>query len=181
MTKHGEITVFWGTMFTGKSTNLIANLKEAGDGAICFKPYSDNRDEPDIIKTHDGLIYPVTRVEKASEILLYVKPGLTTVGIEEASLFFDDPTLIPTLQTLREIGIDVFVTGLDMDRHGVPFYQMPVIAAIADNCFKLRTRCSCGEFASLNYYKGDGTTFVARDDMYEPLCRTCFSKQEPSL
>lgn len=181
MTRVGEITVFWGTMFTGKSTNLIANLKEAGDGAICFKPVNDDRDAPDIIKTHDGMIYPVTRVEKASEILLYVHPGLTTVGIEEASLFFDDPTLIPTITTLRDIGINVYVTGLDMDRHGIPFGQMPQIAAIADNCFKLRTRCSCGAFASLNYYKGDGTTFVARDDMYEPLCRTCYSKREPSL
>lgn len=176
--KIGEIIVYWGSMFTGKTKSLIRHLKEAGEGAICFKPMIDTRYGLDIIRSHDGEEFPVTPIKQASEILLLLEPTITTVGIDEASLFYDDPTLVPTVQTLRKMGYKVVITGLDMDRFGRPFGQMPVLAAIADQCYKLRTTCKdCGDASSIQYFKGKEGDYIGGAEKYEPLCWDCYFRK----
>ncbi|MEC0276819.1 thymidine kinase [Peribacillus frigoritolerans] len=178
MKRMGEITVYWGSMFSGKTSALIEDLINAGEGAVCFKPLVDNRDPEDLIKTHDGVEFPATTIKEASQILYELDYGVTTVGIEEASLFMDDPTLLPTIELLRNRGLDVIVTGLDMTSEGEPFGQMPHIAAISDNCLKFHASCAeCTDFASISYYKKGkkDTVAVGGADKYLPLCRECWS------
>jgi len=183
MKKIGEITLYWGSMFTGKTTKLIEELIKAGEGAICFKPIIDNRFENEVIKTHNGHEFPATAIKQASEIFLLINKDIQLIGIDEVSLFGNDRTLIPTIETLRDIGYNIVLSGLDMDRHGKPFGQMPAIAAIADNVFKLRTICaSCGDKASISSLKTNDTdslVLIGGENEYEPLCRTCYSKRLP--
>lgn len=152
MFKIGELKVYWGSMFSGKTSQLIKDLMQEGTGSICFKPTNDDRDE-DVIRTHDGIEFPATPIYQASMIFMLLDEEVTTIGIEEASLFLDDPTLIPTVETLRDMGYKVIVTGLDLTAEDVPFGQMPYIAALADECIKFRAKCAdCGEKASNSFY-----------------------------
>lgn len=179
----GTLAVYWGSMFSGKTSALIEDLLAVGTGAICFKPAVDNRDSVDLIKTHDGIEFPATTVDEASQILYLLDSEITTIGIEEASLFMDDPTLVPTIEVLRNMGYDVIVTGLDMTAEGKPFGQMPTIAAISDDCYKFNTTCvSCKEtgvikWANMSHFKGGQkeTVEVGGSDKYEPLCRECWN------
>lgn len=179
MKRMGEVTLYWGTMFAGKSTRLITDLLRAGDGAICFKPATDTRDAKDVIVTHDGIEFPVTTVRRASEMFLYLEPRITTIGIEEVSLFYDDPTLLPTIKALRDMGYDLVMTGIDRNLKDEPFCQMGEVACLADNAIKLRATCiECGAPASMNYFKGeDKTNLIGRADKWDALCRTCYSKR----
>lgn len=174
----GEVKVFWGGMFSGKTTALIEELLSAGDGAICFKPKVDTRWDKHTIRTHSGLEFPVTPVERPSHIIGLLDSSITTVGIDEASLFLDDDSLIPTIEVIRDLGFNVVVSGLDKDRNGKPFGQMPLIAAIADQAVKLRARCNdCGNLASYSFLKGKDSDSIIRvggEDEYEPLCRPCY-------
>lgn len=179
MRQVGELTVYWGSMFSGKTSKLIADLVMAGEGSICFKPSNDVRDD-EVVRTHDGFEFPATAVDSASMIFMLLDSEITTIGIEEASLFLDDPTLIPTLDTLREMGYRVIVTGLDLTAEGEPFGQMPQVAAIADNAIKFRAKCAkCSEKASISHFKGGQKSLVevGGADKYEPLCRECWSKE----
>lgn len=180
MREVGTVTVYWGSMFSGKTTQLIKDLMYAGEGSVCFKPSTDNRDNEDIVRTHTGDEFPATVVEEASQILLLLDSEVTHIGIEEASLFLDDPTLVPTIECLREMGYHVIVTGLDLTAEGVPFGQMPNIAAISDYCYKFYAKCAeCGGRASISHYKGGQKSVieVGGADKYEPLCRKCCSKK----
>ncbi len=176
----GEVTLYWGTMFAGKTTRLIQDLKQAGEGAICFKPATDTRYSHNISKTHDGVEFPVITIKQASDIFLLLEPHITTIGIEEASLFYDDPTLIPTIITLRDMGYNVIITGIDRNLKDEPFCQMHKIAALADNCIKLRAKCvQCGRPASMNYFKGeDKSNLIGGADKWEPLCRSCYMERK---
>lgn len=177
MKRVGELRVYWGSMFSGKTTQLIKDLTNDGIGSICFKPSRDVRDN-DVVRTHDGFEFPATPVGQASMIFMLLDSDITTIGIEEASLFLDDPTLIPTVKTLRELGYKVIVTGLDLTAEDKPFGQMPIIAAIADECIKYRSKCvECGEKSSISYFKGGKKEVVevGGQDKYAPLCRTCYS------
>ena len=181
MKKIGELTVYWGSMFSGKTTRLIEDLQKAGEGAICFKPATDVRDADDVIKTHDGTEFPATPVTAASMIFMLLDNAVTTVGIEEASLFLDDPTLIPTINLLRNMGYQVVVTGLDLTAEDTPFGQMPKIAAMSDECVKMRAVCSdCGEKASNSFYTGGlkGVVEIGGKDKYMPLCRNCYATKQ---
>lgn len=177
MTQIGELTVFWGGMFSGKTTKLVNELVKAGEGAICFKPGTDDRASMDAVKTHDGIEFPATAVGTASMIFMFLDNQITTIGIEEASLFINDPTLIPTIKTLRNMGYRVIVTGLDLTSDDEPFGQMPLIAAMADECVKLRSYCAaCGEKASNSYYTGikNDIILIGGSEKYAPLCRSCY-------
>lgn len=176
MKKVGELKVYWGSMFSGKTSQLIKDLMEDGTGSICFKPSNDNRDD-DVVRTHDGIEFPATPIYSASMIFMLLDDEITTIGIEEASLFLDDPTLILTIETLRDMGYKVIVTGLDLTAEDVPFGQMPYIAALADECVKFRATCAdCGEKASNSYYMGEKKELVeiGGKEKYKPLCRSCY-------
>jgi thymidine kinase len=179
--KVGSIKVYWGSMFSQKTTHLIRDLQSAGEGAVCFKPATDNRDAVDIIRTHDGTEFPAVTVDEAWQIMWLLDDTTTHIGIEEASLFLDDPSLIPTIEMLRDMGYHVIVTGLDLTAEGAPFGQMPIIAAIADECIKLRATCAdCGNPASISHYKGrkKGVVAIGGANLYEPLCRDCWTKKK---
>lgn len=174
---YGTVKVYWGTMFAGKTTKLINDLIQAGDGAICFKPKQDTRYEEGIIRTHDGAEFPAIVVENAEELFKLVLADLnriTTVGIEEASLFSDDEMLVDVVRKLRELGKNVIITGLDMDVHGEPFGAMPYLAAIADECYKLKAICSCGKPASNQIYFGTDGNMIGGSDKYKPACWQCY-------
>lgn len=181
--KVGEVTVYTGTMFGGKTSKLIDKMVGAGESSICFKPLLDNRAGDNVIKTHDGVELPVTSVKSASEILFLLEPTIKVVGIDEASLFYDDPTLIPTIEVLRDTGRDVYIAGLDRTFEDKPFGQMGSIMVMADVVKKLRAKCSCGELASVSTLKANVNTdskedLIGGEDKYEPMCRTCFYKTQ---
>lgn len=180
MIEPGEIILYWGPMFAGKTSHLVEHLKEAGEGAICFKPYIDDRDGLDVIKTHDGLEIPATPVKNALEILLCLDSEITLIGVDEASLFYGDPTLVPVLRVLREMGYTVIVTGLDRDYRDLPFGQVPEIAAIADQAIKLRAKCSCGKPATICWLKEDykdTKDLVGGEEKWEAVCRACYNRR----
>lgn len=176
MLELGFVEVYWGGMFTGKTTKLIKLLKEHSGEAVCFKPSTDNRDDG-VCRTHDGDEFPVITVNKAIDIFQYIPAGVKYVGIEEASLFLDDNTLLDTVNSLRNQGYHVIITGLDVTAEGVPFGQMPLVAAIADEAVKLHTKCAkCDGKSSISYRKGGKSTTVeiGGADKYLPLCRNCW-------
>lgn len=174
----GEIDFYWGTMFTGKTSRLIEELAKAGEKAMCFKPKADTRDDG-VIRTHDGTEFPVTQVRNAIDILPLLSEDITTVGIDEISLFGDDPSLIGTLELLRMLGYKVIATGLDRDYEDMPFGQSGMVATIADNCYKLRVKCGkCGErLASISHLKDkDADSHIGGSEKYIPLCRQCYNE-----
>jgi len=179
----GEITLYWGTMFSGKTTRLINDLIKADKGAICFKPLIDNRYSNDSIVSHDGLEFPATPIKQASEIFLLLTNDITTIGIDEVSLFENDLTLIPTIITLRDIGFNIILAGLDRTSEDRIFTNMAYLSAIADNCIKVRTICeSCHKnLATISFYIGDepktGDIKVGGSSDYKALCRACANKR----
>lgn len=183
MVEPGEIILYWGPMFAGKTSHLIKHLQEAGEGAICFKPYTDNRNGLDVIGSHDGFEIPATPLKSAYEIFKCLDNAITTIGIDEASLFYNDPFLIPTIKKLRDMGYTVILTGLDRDYRDLPFGQIPEIAAIADQAIKLRAKCICGKSATICYLKEKhkqpitARELVGGAEKWEVICRTCYNRR----
>lgn len=179
----GEITLYWGTMYSGKTSALINELIKACEGAICFKPVIDNRYSDDCVVSHDGIQFPATPIQKASEIFLLLDNKITTIGIDEASLFEDDPSFIPTVLKLRDMGYHVILAGLDRTSEDTVFSSMAYLAAVADNCIKLRTKCNdCKtNLATISFYIGKepktSAIKVGGVKDYIPLCRNCANKR----
>lgn len=179
----GEITLYWGTMYSGKTSALINDLIKAGEGAICFKPLIDNRYSNDCVVSHDGIEFPATPIQKASEIFLLLDNKITTIGIDEASLFENDPTFVPTVLKLRDMGYHVILSGLDRTSEDTIFTAMSYLASMADNCVKLRTKCSdCKtNLATISFYIGSepktSAIKVGGIGEYIPLCRSCANKR----
>lgn len=179
----GRLTVYWGPMFSGKTTQLIKDLLEAEEKSICFKPKIDNRYGVDEVRSHDGFSFPATPVKYASDILLLLTGNITTVGIDEGSLFENDETFIPTIKCLLEMGFNVIVSGLDMTSEGEPFNCMAYLAAIADECKKFKsTCCDCKQNDSyISFYIGEEQKTekikVGGNNLYIPLCKDCAYKR----
>ena len=178
----GELIVYWGSMFSGKTTRLIQDLTAHRDKSICFKPGTDTRDGVSTIKTHDGQKYHAITVDSPMEIMnLHLDPRFEVIGIEEASLFAEEESLIFVVSVLRDMGYKVIVTGLDMTSEGEPFGAMPHLAAIADHCEKLHAECAeCGGRGYISHYKGGqkGVVEIGGADKYEPLCLSCWEGSE---
>jgi thymidine kinase len=178
----GWIEVICGSMFSGKTEELIRRLKRvkiANLKAEIFKPVMDTRfDEKNII-SHDETKIPSTPVENSREILLLAE-GVDVVGIDEAQFF--DAEIIPVCEELALKGIRVIVAGLDMDYQGKPFGPMPDLLAVADFITKLHAICvKCGNIANYSYRKTrqEGQVVLGEKDMYEPRCRVCFQEGKP--
>jgi thymidine kinase len=173
----GWIEVICGSMFSGKTEELIRRLKRARLANLkveIFKPAIDDRYHRENIVSHDENSIISTPVTHARNILLLVD-DVEVVGIDEAQ-FFDD-SILDVCRILADKGVRVIVAGLDMDYTGKPFGQMPNLLATADFITKLHAICmKCGNIASYSYRKtaSKDQVVVGEKDVYEARCRTCF-------
>ena len=175
--KKGWMEVICGSMFSGKTEELIRRLKRveiAGQKGEIFKPAMDVRYDPLHIVSHDASRLRSTPVDNCYNILLLAS-DVEVVGIDEAQ-FFDD-SVIEVLELLTLRGTRVIVAGLDMDYTGKPFGPMPSLMARAEYVTKLHAICArCGDIASYSYRipKIDDRLLLGEKDVYEPRCRSCF-------
>lgn len=172
--RRGWIEVICGSMFSGKTEELIRRLKRARIANLqveIFKPSIDIRYDQEKIVSHDENAIMSTPVDNSQKILLLAQ-GVDVVGIDEAQFF--DPEITSVCQHLALQGIRVIVAGLDMDYLGKPFGQMPNLLAIADYITKLHAICvRCGNIASFSHRTANtqGQILLGEKDTYEPLCR----------
>jgi thymidine kinase len=173
----GWIEVICGSMFSGKTEELIRRLKRAKiarQKVEIFKPEIDKRYHDVNVVSHDENAILSTPVQSASEILLLTN-DVNVVGIDEAQ-FFDDE-LPAVCNTLASSGIRVIVAGLDMDYLGKPFGPMPALIAIAEDVTKVHAVCmNCGDLAQFTHrmVKDDHLVMLGEMESYEPLCRRCY-------
>jgi len=178
--KRGSIEVIAGSMFSGKTEELIRRLRRAKFANLkveIFKPSIDVRYSETRVVSHDEKSIMSTPVESANSILLLAE-GVEVVGIDEAQ-FFDD-SLIDVCTVLADRGIRVIVAGLDMDFTGRPFGPMPALMAIAEFVTKAHAICvRCGNLAHYSHRKtqDDKVVVLGEKDIYEPLCRICYIKE----
>ncbi len=180
--RRGWIEVICGSMFSGKTEELIRRLKRvkiANLKAEIFKPAMDTRYDEVKIVSHDTNYIQSTPVESSQSILLLAQDA-DVVGIDEAQFF--DAEIANVCEQLAIRGIRVIVAGLDMDYTGKPFGQMPNLLATADYITKLHAICvRCGNIANISYRKTASETQVllGEKDVYEPRCRHCAQKELP--
>ncbi len=175
----GWIEVICGSMFSGKTEELIRRLRRAQIAKLnveIFKPKIDTRYSDTEIVSHDAKTIKSIPVETAKEILEKIGEA-HVIGIDEAQ-FFDDE-IINVCNTLANQGIRVIVAGLDMDYLGNPFGPMPKLLAIAEYVTKVHAICMrCGNLANYSHRLSENESLVelGEKDKYEPLCRTCFNE-----
>lgn len=179
-TRKGWVEVICGSMFSGKTEELIRRLnraKIAKQKVEIFKPTIDTRyDEEDVV-SHNANKIQSTPVDSAEQILLMVN-DVSVVGIDEAQFF--DNQLVSVCNQLADRGIRVVVAGLDMDFKGVPFGPIPHLLATAEYVTKVHAICMhCGDLAQYSHrtIQGDDLVVLGETESYEPLCRTCFNKK----
>lgn len=175
--KRGSVEVIAGSMFSGKTEELIRRLRRAmfaGLKVEIFKPAVDTRYSEDKVVSHDEKSIMSTPVENASSILLLTS-GVEVVGIDEAQFF--DNSLIEVCTMLADNGTRVIVAGLDMDFSGKPFGPIPALMAVAEYVTKVHAICvRCGNLANYSHrkIKSDKVVILGEKDIYEPLCRSCY-------
>ena len=175
--RRGFIEVICGSMFSGKTEELIRRLKRvkiANLSVEIFKPKIDKRYHEQNIISHDENAIISTPIDNSQTILLLAQ-NVDVIGIDEAQ-FFDDQ-LPDVCDQLALRGVRVIVAGLDMDYQGRPFGQMPNLLAKADFITKLHAICvKCGNIANYSYRKTSVNNLVVlgEKDLYEPRCRTCY-------
>lgn len=175
----GRIEVVCGSMFSGKTEELIRRMKRAKfarQRVEIFKPSIDTRYSDVDVVSHDQTVIKSTPVESSSTILL-LSSDIDVVGIDEAQ-FLDDG-LVNVCNELANRGIRVIVAGLDMDFKGIPFGPMPALCAIADDVTKVHAICvKCGNLAYVSHrlVANDKRVLLGETSEYEPLCRECYQK-----
>lgn len=175
----GWIEVIVGSMFSGKTEELIRRLKRAKiarQRVEIFKPVVDTRYSEEQVVSHDSNSIHSTPVSNSSNILLLAS-DVDVVGIDEAQFF--DNGLVDVCNTLASNGVRVLVAGLDMDFRGKPFGPIPAILATAEYVTKVHAICmSCGDLAQFSHRKSQAENLVllGEKDIYEPLCRKCFTE-----
>lgn len=179
-TRHrGRIEVICGSMFSGKTEELIRRMKRAKfaqQNVEIFKPSIDTRYSNDDVVSHDANTIASTPIESSGSILL-LSSDKDVVGIDEAQ--FLDNGLIEVCNKLADSGTRVIVAGLDMDYKGIPFGPIPALCAIADEVTKVHAICvKCGHLAYVSHRlsKSDKRVLLGEQDKYEPLCRSCYQK-----
>ena len=175
----GWIEVITGSMFSGKTEELIRRLKRAKiakQQVEIFKPRIEVRYSVEEVVSHDENAIHSTPVDSSANIRLLAS-GVEVVGIDEAQ-FFDDG-LVEVCNQLANSGIRVIVAGLDMDYKGVPFGPIPGLLAIAEYVTKVHAICvRCGSLANYTHRLSDDDKLIVlgETDIYEPLCRICYAK-----
>ncbi len=176
--KRGWIEVVCGSMFSGKTEELIRRLKRAQfakQKVEIYKPQIDTRYHEEKVVSHSGLEIMSTPVPASANILLLAN-DVDVVGIDEAQFF--DMELVNVCKQLADSGVRVIVAGLDMDFKGNPFGPMPDLLACAEYVTKVHAICmECGSLAHISHRKTSDTNLVllGETDSYEPLCRDCYN------
>jgi len=177
--QRGRIEVICGSMFSGKTEELIRRLKRATfakQKVEIYKPAIDTRYSEENVVSHDSNSILCTPVNTSESILL-LTGGVDVVGIDEAQFF--DENLVAVCNTLADSGIRVIVAGLDMDYLGKPFGPMPDLCSIAEDVTKVHAICvECGSLAQYSYRLSgsDKQVLLGEKNEYKPLCRTCYQK-----
>ena len=177
--RKGRIEIICGSMFSGKTEELIRRLKRAKiakQRVEIFKPAIDVRYSEEDVVSHDSTSVASTPVESSASILLFSSEA-DVVGIDEAQFF--DKGLTDVCSQLANNGIRVIVAGLDMDYKGVPFGPIPALCAIADEVSKVHAICvKCGQLAYISHriIPNEKRVLLGEKDEYEPLCRECYNK-----
>jgi thymidine kinase len=178
---HGSIEVICGSMFSGKTDELIRRLVRATiakQKVQVFKPAIDVRYAVEKVTSHAGSNFDACPVEKATDIRSKLDDDTTVVGIDEAQFF--DPEVVQVAKALADRGVRVLVAGLDTDFRGEPFGPMPVLMSIAEHVTKLHAICMvCGEEASRTQRLVNGSparfddpvVIVGASELYEARCR----------
>lgn len=182
--KFGWIECVCGSMFSGKSEELLRRIKRgviAKQKVLLFKPSIDNRYDENRVSTHNGNSYDSISIEKSSDILNFVKDtNYDIIGIDEIQFFDND--IVKIINKLADDGIRVIVAGLDMDFKAEPFHPMPEIMAISEMVTKLHAVCNkCGKEASRSQRLINGKpakyddpiVVIGASESYEARCRHC--------
>ncbi|MFD1735157.1 thymidine kinase [Bacillus salitolerans] len=183
MKQSGWIEVICGSMFSGKSEELIKRVKHtqyAKQQVLVFKPVIDNRYSEECVVSHNGTSVLAKPVSSSRDILQYVTADTDVVAIDEVQFF--DQDILEVVEMLANQGHRVIVAGLDQDFRGEPFGQVPNLMAIAEHVTKLQAVCmACGSPASrtqrlINNEPAsydDPIILVGASESYEPRCRHC--------
>lgn len=177
--KSGCIEVVCGSMFSGKTEELIRRLRRAqfaNQEIAIFKPAVDNRYSDVEVVSHDFHKISSTPIQRPAE-MLGIGPGVQVVGVDEAQFF--DESLVDVCQELAGRGVRVIVAGLDTDYLGVPFGPMPRLMAVAEDVQKVHAICvRCGNLANHSHRlsKSKDLVLLGEKDVYEPLCRDCYNR-----
>lgn len=177
--QRGWIEVITGSMFSGKTEELLRRLRRAviaKQKVEIFKPRIDNRYSSQEVVSHDMNSFPSTPVDVSANILL-LTGGVDVVGIDEAQFF--DHGLTDVCTKLANQGVRVIVAGLDIDYKGVPFGPIPSLMAVAEYVTKVHAICSrCGNLAHYSFRTSESSKLVVLGSQndYEPLCRNCYNK-----
>ena len=175
----GRIEVVCGSMFSGKTEELIRRLKRAKfakQRVEIFKPSIDVRYSEEEVVSHDQNSIMSTPIDSSSSILLLAN-DIDVIGIDEAQ--FLDEGLVDVCNQLANRGVRVIIAGLDMDYRGVPFGPIPRLCAIADEVTKVHAICvKCGALAYVSHrlVESDKRVLLGETQEYEPLCRDCYQK-----
>ena len=175
----GRIEVVCGSMFSGKTEELIRRMKRAKfakQKVEIFKPSLDTRYSDGDVVSHDQHSIPSTPIDSSSTIAL-LSSDIDVVGIDEAQ-FLDDG-VVDVCNDLANRGVRVIVAGLDMDFQGKPFGPMPALCAIADEVTKVHAICvKCGALAYISHrlVANDKRVLLGEQMEYEPLCRECYQR-----
>ena len=174
----GCIEVVCGSMFSGKTEELLRRIKRARFArlpTVVFKPKVDDRYDEVKVVTHEGISTEAVPIASANEMLSLVGPNVAVVGVDEVQ-FFDD-AVVDVIEELANRGARVICAGLDQDYKGMPFGPMPRLLAIAEYVTKLHAVCvRCGAEASRSQrlVAMEGQLFVGGAAAYEARCRRCF-------
>lgn len=177
--RKGWIEVVCGSMFSGKTEELIRRMKRAKfakQNVEIFKPEIDKRYDDEKVVSHDANEIHSTPVPSSANIIILAN-NVDVVGIDEAQFF--DNGLVAVCNQLANSGVRVIVAGLDMDFKGTPFGPMPQIMACAEYITKVHAICmKCGELANHSHRINTDKNLVqlGETDAYEPLCRNCFQQ-----
>jgi thymidine kinase len=178
--RRGWVEVICGSMFSGKTEELIRRLKRARIAKMkveIFKPRLDTRYDEINVVSHDSNFIHSTPVESSSQILLLASQ-VEVVGVDEAQ-FFDDG-LPDVCETLANRGLRVIVAGLDMDYLGKPFGPLPQLLALAEYVTKVHAICmKCGNLAHISHriVNNPSRIMLGEQESYIPLCRTCYNEE----
>ena len=175
--RQGRIEVVCGSMFSGKTEELIRRLRRAQfarQRVEIFKPAIDTRYSEEDVVSHDQKHIRSTPVDSSASILL-LSSDIDVVGIDEAQ--FLDQGLVDVCNELANRGVRVIIAGLDMDFRGQPFGPMPALCAIADDVTKVHAICvKCGSLAYVSHrtVADERRVLLGETQEYEPLCRHCY-------
>ena len=182
--KFGWIECICGSMFSGKSEELLRRIKRgviAKQKVLLFKPSIDNRYEENMVSTHNGNSYESVNIDKAEQIYDYIiDKKYDIIGLDEVQFF--DEKIVEVINKLADDGIRVIVAGLDMDFKAEPFHPMPEIMAVSEMVTKLHAVCNkCGKEASRSQRLIDGEparyddpiVVIGASESYEARCRHC--------